>query len=127
MTLAFDAAEIAGKLHERWTAAFDRRDWNLLAALYTDKAQLFGSKPDLFTSREGVLRYFEGMPPGTALTAKFGVQHVTQVAADVIVSAGQVAFLRAAALAEPRHFRITLVLVVEDGEWRIANHHASPR
>lgn len=127
MTSSLDAAGISGKLQALWADAFGRQDWTSLAALYTDDAQLFGGKPDLFTSREGVLRYFEAMPPGTALTAEFGAQHVVQVGPDVIVSAGDVAFRRADALAEPRRHRVTLVLANRGGEWRIASHHASPK
>ena len=127
MTSALDAVGISGKLQALWTDAFGRQDWESLASLYTDDAQLFGGTPNLFTSRQGVRRYFDAIPPGAALTAKFGAQHVVQVAPDVIVSAGDVAFRRAGALAEPRQHRITLVITNRGGEWRIASHHASPK
>lgn len=126
MTSPLRAADISGKLQALWADAFGRQEWELLASLYTDDAQLFGGKPDLVTSREGVRRYFEAMPPGAALTAKFGAQHVVQIAPDVIVSAGDVAFRRAGAL-ELRQHRITLVIANRGGQWRIASHHASPK
>jgi len=126
MTSPLRAADISGELQALWADAFGRQEWEFLASLYTDDAQLFGGKPDLFTSREGVRRYFEAMPPGAALTAKFGAQHVVQIAPDVIVSAGDVAFRRAGAL-EPRQHRITLVIANRAGQWRIASHHASPK
>jgi uncharacterized protein (TIGR02246 family) len=121
-----DAAEISGALQTHWAAAFGQRDWKLLAALYTDDAQLFGGKPELFTSREGVRRYFEAMPP-VGLVAEFGSQHVVQAGHDAIVSAGDVTFRRTVPAAEPRPHRITMVLVRRDGQWRIASHHASPK
>jgi uncharacterized protein (TIGR02246 family) len=126
MTAFLDAAEISGALQQRWSAAFGQRDWTALASLYTDDAQLFGGKPDLFTKRDGVLRYFEAMPAGAPMTATFGAQHVVHLAPGVIVSAGKIAFRHAGALAEPRPYRITLVLAFQDGQWRIASHHASP-
>jgi len=127
MTLPLDAAGISATLQALWAEAFGRQDWESLVSLYTDDAQLFGGAPELFTSRQGVLQYFEAIPPGAALTAKFGAQHVVQVAPDVIVSAGEVSFRRAVAVSEPRQHRITLVIANRGGEWRIASHHASPK
>ena len=126
MTSPLRVAGISGKLQALWADAFGRQEWELLASLYTDDAQLFGGTPDLFTSREGVRQYFEAMPPGAALTAEFGAQHVVQVAPDVIVSAGDVTFRRAGAL-ELRQHRITLVITNRGGQWRIASHHASAK
>ena len=127
MTSSLDAAPIFEKVQALWAEAFGRQDWASLAALYTDDAQLFGGKANLFTSREGVRRYFDALPSGAALTAKVGAQHVIQVAPDVVVSAGEVYFCRAGALAEPRPHRITLVLANREGQWLIASHHASPK
>lgn len=119
--------DIAYALQQRWAIAFSQQDWNQLASLYTQEAQLFGGKPELFTSRQGVLRYFEAIPPGVAIVAEFGAQNVIQIAPDVIVSAGDVIFRSAGPASEPKSHRITLVLIERARQWRIASHHASPK
>ena len=49
---------------------------------------------------------------------------VSEVAPDIVVTGGHVDFADGD---QPSPYRMTWVLVRQDGNWRIAQHHGSPR
>ena len=60
---------------------------------YEPRAFLFGSKRDLFHTREEVRAYFEGFPAGMLRKARCYDQHAHALGHDVIITAGYVCLL----------------------------------
>ena len=121
------ATDIVSQVEQNWVRCFGKRDIEGLSQLYSREACLFGGKPELFRTRDGVRSYFSALPTAP-LRAEFGERTVLQLSPTVISSAG---FMKFCILdAEPSQathpYRITLILVEEDGDWKIAGHHASP-
>jgi uncharacterized protein (TIGR02246 family) len=119
--------DIVAQMQGRWAAAFARADADGLAALYTDDALFFGSKPELYLRASGVRRYFETLAKGYEAAA-FADTQAVEIGADLIVCAGFVTFTgerdgeRFSVL-----YRMSWTLVRAGGDWRIASHHASPK
>ncbi|HVZ45820.1 MAG TPA: nuclear transport factor 2 family protein [Ramlibacter sp.] len=111
------------QLLQQWKLAFEARDVDRLAALYTQDAFLFGGKPALSAGRRAIRDYFDSLP-AVVLRADFEQQCSGVLAASVISTAGFLSFRREGGL--PSRYRLTLALVRIAGEWKIASHHASP-
>jgi uncharacterized protein (TIGR02246 family) len=125
--LAAPADDVAA-VEAKWTEAFAKWDLDGLAALYTPDAYFFGSLPDLYRGPDGVKAYFSKLPKGVFKAAAFSDDHVTELSPDVIVTAGFVTFTREVnGQTSQLPFRISLTLVRQDGVWKIASHHASPK
>ncbi len=110
-------------LLQEWIAAFNAHDLDRHMALYTEDATLFGSVDKLHVGRNEVRNYFGGRPPGVRVKS-YPMPLIRDVAQDVIVTAGHVDF---ADDDLPMPYRMTWVLVRLDGNWKIAQHHGSPR
>jgi uncharacterized protein (TIGR02246 family) len=110
-------------LLREWVAAFNSRDLDRHVQLYTEDATLFGSVDELQTGRDGIRDYFGGLHAGVRVEA-YPMPRTTALATDVTVTAGYVDF---ADDDGPIPYRMTWVLVRRDGNWRIAQHHGSPR
>jgi uncharacterized protein (TIGR02246 family) len=106
-----------------WIAAFNAHDLDRHMALYTEDAILFGSVDELQKGREKISSYFGGRPP-TMRVASYPMPEVREVTPDVVVTGGHVDFADGD---KPSPYRMTWVLVRQDGNWRIAQHHGSPR
>lgn len=106
-----------------WIAAFNAHDLDRHMALYTEDAMLFGSVDALQKGRDRIRAYFGRRPP-SACVKSYPLPEVRQVATDVVVTAGHVDFADGD---RPSPYRMTWVLVKQDGNWRIAQHHGSPR
>ena len=106
-----------------WIAAFNAHDLDRHMALYTEDAILFGSVDELQKGREKIRGYFGGRPP-TMRVASYPMPDVSEVTPDVVVTGGHVDFADGD---KPSPYRMTWVLVRQDGNWRIAQHHGSPR
>jgi hypothetical protein len=87
---------------------------------------LFGSAPPLYKGKEGVAAYFNALPRWKSPTVQFTDLVVIPIGADVINVAGVASFV-VAENAPPLSFRLTWVVVREDNDWKIINHHASPK
>ena len=125
MTEAFD--EAAHSLQSAWAAAFARNDWPALAGLYAPEVQFWGSTAPFYTSRTGVLSYFESLPPGFT-AARYACPHVLPLGPGLFAASGEVIFVRTIDGQEHElPFRMTQVLRHTPEGWRIAVHHASPR
>jgi len=114
--------EILKTLQIEWSLRFDQGNWEGLASLYSNDAQLFGGKPELYVGIKGITSYFYTVPPhGQAVFQdEFTIK---QLAEDVILTSGYVEFRRHGS---GRMFRLTWVMRNEKPEWKIIAHHASP-
>ena len=106
-----------------WVEAFNTRDLNAHVALYTEDATLFGSRPVLSIGREAIRIYFAALGPGVRVD-RYHQPHVTHPAPQTAAIAAYVDFADGAV---PSPYRMTWMAVQRDGEWRIAQHHGSPR
>ena len=110
----------------KWAAAFSKLDAKALASLYSKNAFFFGSNPNLYRGNDGVTAYFSGLPRWSSPSVQFTEVRTAQATADLINVAGTASFV-VAADAEPLVVKISWVIVREDGEWKIVNHHVSSK
>ena len=110
-------------LLEQWIAAFNSRDLDAHMALYEPDAVLFGSVDELQIGRERIRAYFSRRPP-TVMVASYPMPRVAMITPEVASTAGWVEFVDGDA---PMPYRMTWVLLQRGGNWRIAQHHGSPR
>jgi uncharacterized protein (TIGR02246 family) len=110
-------------LHAAWLEAFNSHDLDRHMALYLEDAMLFGAVDELQDGRNAIRGYFGRRPAGTRVKS-YPMPLVRYVAADVAITAGHVDFADGD---EPSPYRMTWVLVRSNGNWRIAQHHGSPR
>ena len=110
-------------LLEQWIAAFNSRDLAAHMALYREDATLFGSVDELKIGRDVIRTYFSGRGPGV-MVKSYPMPRVAMLSPDVAVTAGHVDFADGD---QPMPYRMTWVLVRNDGNWQIAQHHGSPR
>jgi len=106
-----------------WVEAFNGRDLDAHVALYTDDATLFGSRPVLSNGREAIRAYFAALGPRVRVD-RYHQPHVTHPTAQTAAIAAYVDFADGAI---PSPYRMTWMAVQRDGDWRIAQHHGSPR
>ena len=106
-----------------WVEAFNSRDLNAHIALYTEEATLFGSRPALSIGREAIRAYFATLGPEVRVV-RYHTPHVTHPTAKTAAIAAYVDFADGAV---PSPYRMTWMVVQRDGDWRIAQHHGSPR
>ena len=110
-------------LLQSWIDAFNSHDLDKHMALYHEDAILFGSVDELQIGREAIRTYFAKRPPGMQVK-RYPMPLVRDVAPGVKVTAGHVDFGDGGSLSP---YRMTWALVKTDGNWRIAQHHGSPR
>jgi uncharacterized protein (TIGR02246 family) len=110
-------------LHEQWIAAFNAHDLDRHIELYTKDALLFGSVDDLKKGREAIRSYFAGRGPNVHVKS-YPMPHITHVSEGVVITAGHVDFADGPS---PMPYRLTWTLVRRADNWRIAQHHGSPR
>ncbi len=106
-----------------WIDAFNAHDLQRHMTLYTADAMLFGAVDELQDGREAIRRYFGGRGPGVRVAA-YPPPLVRHIGDAVAITAGHVDF---ADDAERMPYRLSWVLVRQDGNWKIAQHHGSPR
>ena len=109
---------------EKWAAAFNKLDAELLASLYSKHAFLFGSNPNLYRGNDGVAAYFNGLPRWSSPTVRFTDVRTAPAGEGVINMAATASFV-VEENAEPLVVKITWVIVREDGDWKIVSHHVS--
>jgi uncharacterized protein (TIGR02246 family) len=107
----------------RWIEAFNAHDLDRHLELYTEDATLFGSVDELQKGRTAIRSYFARLSPSVRVAA-YPMPHVRQIGDDVAVTAGHVDFADGD---QPSPYRMTWVLVRQAGNWRITQHHGSPR
>lgn len=109
--------------HAAWIAAFNSHDLDRHMSLYMEDAVLFGSVDALQVGRQAIRAYFSRRPTDTRVKT-YPVPLVRFLGPDLAITAGHVDFANGEALSP---YRMTWVLVRHDGNWRIAQHHGSPR
>ncbi len=107
----------------QWVEAFNSHDLVRHMELYTEDAMLFGSVDELQDGRDAICDYFRNRSPGIRVKS-YPMPHVRNVSADVLVTGGHVDFTDGGEISP---YRMTWVLVRHGGNWRIAQHHGSPR
>lgn len=110
-------------LRYQWVEAFNSRDLDKHVSLYTENAMLFGSKDELYRGQSGIRRYF-GALPANACVRDYPTPAVVHLSEDVAVTAGYIDFADGETLLP---YRLTWSVVRQEGNWRIAQHHGSPR
>ena len=110
-------------LHKRWIEVFNSHDLDAHVALYTEDAMMFGAIPELVIGRDAIKTYFGGRGPKVHV-AKYPFPRVVMLRDDVAATATHVDFADGDT---PMPYRLTWMLIKQDGNWRIAQHHGSPR
>ena len=119
-----EADAIVSAVIAKWCAGFARLDAVALSSLYSKNAFFFGSNPKLYRGRDGVADYFNGLPRWRKPRAAFSEVSAARASPDLVNMAATISF----DLAGERPalvVKMSWVLIREDGEWKIVNHHAS--
>lgn len=106
-----------------WIEAFNSHDLDRHMSLYTEDAVLFGSVAELQIGRDTIRRYFSKRGPGVHVVS-YPMPLVRHLSDGIAITAGHVDFADGDT---PMPYRMTWVLVRQNGGWRIAQHHGSPR
>jgi uncharacterized protein (TIGR02246 family) len=121
-----EADDIVSAIIAKWCAGFAKLDAVALSSLYAKNAFFFGSNPKVYRGRDGVADYVNGLPRWRQPSAAFSEVHAAQAGPDLINMAAIVSF----DLADERpefSIKMSWVIIREDGDWKIVNHHASSR
>ncbi len=122
-----DLRAIARQIQGDWAKAFARKDWPALVGLYTDRPAFYGSTPELHVTQAALRSYFEALPP-SLLEAQYAEPEITPIKPGCFAASGDVVFVNRDRDGETGlAFRMTHVMVRDEGGWRIAVHHASAR
>ena len=121
-----EADDIVSAIIAKWCAGFATLDAVALSSLYSRNAFFFGSNPKLYRGRDGVADYFDGLPRWRKPSAAFSEVQAAHAGPDLINMAAIVSFDLAG---ERPGFSVKMswVILREDGDWKIVNHHASSR
>ena len=106
-----------------WIEAFNSHDLDRHMSLYTEDAVLFGSVAELQIGRDTIRHYFSKRGPGVHVVS-YPMPLVRHLGDGIAITAGHVDFADGDT---PMPYRMTWVLVRQNGGWRIAQHHGSPR
>ena len=106
-----------------WISAFNAHDLDRHMELYLDNAMLFGSVDELQDGRAAIRTYFANRPPAVRVKS-YPPPLVRMIGDDAAVTAAHVEFANGDT---PMPYRVTWTLVRRGGNWRIAQHHGSPR
>lgn len=124
--MSSEAEAIAFAIIAKWCAGFATLDAAALSSLYASNAFFFGSNPRLYRGRDGVADYFNGLPRWKKPGAIFSDVQVGQAGPDLINMAATVTFDLAGERPDLA-VKMSWVIRHEDGDWKIANHHASAK
>ena len=121
-----EADAIVSAIIAKWCAGFATLDPVALSSLYAKNAFFFGSNPKLYRGRDGVADYFSGLPRWRKPNAMFSEVNAAQAAPNLINMGATITF----DLAGERPdlvVKMSWVIIREDGDWKIVNHHASAK
>ncbi|MBW7968779.1 nuclear transport factor 2 family protein [Bradyrhizobium sp. BR 10289] len=124
--MSSEADAIVSAIIAKWCAGFATLDATALSSLYAKNAFFFGSNPKLYRSRGGVADYFNGLPRWRRPAATFSDVNAAQAGRDLINMGATITF----DLAGERPdlvVKMSWVIIREDGDWKIVNHHASAK
>lgn len=121
-----ETGSIVAAIIAKWCAGFAKLDAAALSSLYAQNAFFFGSNPRLYRGRDGVADYFNSLPRWRKPSAVFSEVNTARAGPDVINMAATISF----DLAGERPdlvVKMSWVILREDGDWKIVNHHASTK
>lgn len=121
-----EADAIVSAIIAKWCAGFATLDAAALSSLYSRNAFLFGSNPKLYRGKVGVADYVNGLPRWRKPSAAFSEVNAAQAGPDLINMGATVTF----DLAGERPdliVKMSWVIIREDDDWKIVNHHASSK
>ncbi|MBR0964515.1 SgcJ/EcaC family oxidoreductase [Bradyrhizobium diazoefficiens] len=124
--MSSEADAIVSAIIAKWCAGFAALDAAALSSLYAQNAFFFGSNPRLYRGRDGVADYVNGLPRWRKPAAVFSEVQAAQAGPDLINMGATITF----DLAGERPdlvVKMSWVIIREDGEWKIVNHHASAK
>jgi uncharacterized protein (TIGR02246 family) len=107
----------------QWISAFNRHDLDAHVDLYSEEATLFGSVDELQVGRKAIRNYFGALGPNTRVNS-YPMPRTAMLGPDLAIIAGHVDFADGDV---PVPYRMTWVVVKREGNWRIIQHHGSPR
>ena len=110
-------------LCSQWVDAFNAHDLDRHVSLYTGDALLYGSNDMLHEGQQGIRAYF-GALPANAAVRHYPAPVIRYLSDDVAVTAAHVDFADGSTLLP---YRLTWTVVRRGGNWKIAQHHGSPR
>ena len=122
--MASAADQIVSDVQAKWAAAFSKLDAAALSSLYSRRAFLYGSNPNLYRGKDGAKAYFSGLPRWEAPSVKFSDTTTEAVGTEVVSMAGTANFVFDE---QTLTVKITWVIVREDGGWKILSHHVSSK
>jgi uncharacterized protein (TIGR02246 family) len=111
------------RLLAAWIQAFNSHDLDHHMQLYAEDATLFGSVDELHIGRDNIRKYFSGRGPAMRVKS-YPMPRVVELSPNIALTAGHVDFADGDT---PSPYRMTWALVKHDGNWRIMQHHGSPR
>ncbi|WP_298882527.1 nuclear transport factor 2 family protein [uncultured Bradyrhizobium sp.] len=121
-----EADAIVSAIIAKWCAGFATLDVAALSSLYAKGAFFFGSNPRLYRGKDGVADYFNGLPRWRQPSAVFSEVQATQAGPDLINMGASITFSFAGERAD-LIVKMSWVIIREDGDWKIVNHHASAK
>jgi len=128
-TLSISAAtELCASLESRWIQCTLLADIDGLARLFHDHVVFLGSNPQMYVGQAALREYLAGVKMGGGLSIEFKDRRLQVLSPKVFATTSYVHFCNRAGEA-PVYFRwgISWTVVNDAGEWKIAQHHASPR
>ena len=119
--------EDANAVVDRWATTFSTNDPDQLTKIYWPDASLLGTtSPVLSEGTEAILKYFLPLK-GSGFKCVIGERRPIVLSDGAVMVAGFYEFSRVQdgkTVTTPARF--TMLLVKQDGVWRIAHHHSSP-
>ena len=124
--MSSEADTIVSAIIAKWCGGFATLDAAALSSLYARNAFFFGSNPKLYRGRKGVADYFNGLPRWRRPSATFSDVNAAQAGPDLINMAATITF-DLAGERDDLVVKMSWVIIREDGDWKIVNHHASAK
>ena len=121
-----EADAIASAIIAKWCAGFATLDAAALSSLYARNAFFFGSNPKLYRGRDGAADYFNGLPRWRKPSAVFSEVNAAQAGPDMINMGATITFNFAGERSD-LIVKMSWVIIREDSDWKIVNHHASAK
>jgi uncharacterized protein (TIGR02246 family) len=121
-----EADAIVSAIIAKWCAGFAMLDAAALSSLYAKNAFFFGSNPKLFRGREGVADYVNGLPRWRKPSALFSEVQAAH-AGPALINMGATITFDLAGERPDLTVKMSWVIILEDGDWKIVNHHASAK
>ena len=124
--MSSEADVIVSAIIVKWCAGFATLDAPALSSLYSKNAFFFGSNPKLYRGRGGVADYFNGLPRWRKPSATFSEVRAAHAVPDLINMGASITFDFAGERVD-LIVKMSWVIIREDGDWKIVNHHASAK